>query len=113
MNSSTSNLQHRSPNLQPMRSRRRWMLNVRCWMLDVCYLPLFACLGGGLGAHLSASEPPTLPSDNPPAVAAVTETASAAPTTPAAPTAPAAPRLRTFGEADLLELLTATLQKES
>jgi flagella basal body P-ring formation protein FlgA len=79
-------------------------------VLAVRHLTLFACLGGGLGAHLSANEPPILAGDSPaPVVAAGTENASA---TPATPAAPAAPRLRTFAEADLLELLTATLQKE-
>ena len=80
-------------------------------MFDVFRFALFACLGGGFAAYLSASEPSSvLPADGP-----ASELITAVPTLAAATLAeapPQAPRQRTINENDLLALLTTTLQKE-
>ncbi len=76
------------------------------WMLGVFRLTLFACLGGGFVACLSAGEPSDLQPPNPapdaPAAAVVVSTNGV----------PTAPRPRVFAEADLLELLARTLQQD-
>jgi hypothetical protein len=100
---STFNIQRSTFNAQGGRAGGPSALNVEGWRLKVFSLTLFACLGGGFAAHLSASEPSVLAARvTPDAVAAVAANAAA----------PAAARQRVFTEADLLELLTATLQKE-
>jgi flagellar basal body P-ring formation protein FlgA len=78
------------------------MFGVRCSMFDVLPLLLFACLGGGFAACLSASEPSFLQDTNEAPVPVLI--ASATPVKPAA--------RRAFAEADLLELLTQTLQDD-
>src|SRR5262245_28967597 len=109
---STFNIQHSTFNAQCVSIGKHGRLSVGCWMLVVFRLTLFACLGGGFAAHLSASEPSLLPADGPPSglIAAVPAAAAGA---PADAVVPAAPRQRAFTENDLLALLTATLQKES
>src|SRR5262245_32171088 len=99
---STSNIQHPTSNPQCSSVGIHWMLNVGCWILNVSILILFACLGGGFAAHLSASEPSDLP----------TTAADPAIVVAANSTPPAATPTRVLTDADLLELLTATLQKE-
>jgi flagella basal body P-ring formation protein FlgA len=67
------------------------------WLLSAC------CGATLLAGPLAAAEPGSAPADNPaPSVSA----------SPVAVPAPALPRERPFAEADLLELLTATLQQE-
>jgi flagella basal body P-ring formation protein FlgA len=80
-------------------------------MLNVFPLILFACLGGGFLARLSASEPSLLPADGPPSqiIESVPTTASVPPAQAVAPTLP---RQRVVTETDLLALLTTALQKE-
>ena len=74
-------------------------------MLNVSRLILFACLGGGFVACLSAGEPSDLPTP----IAAPDAAAIASVATNAVA---AAPRPRVFDEADLLELLARTLQQD-
>jgi len=101
----TSNIEHRTPNAEAIRRPAYSTFGVRCSMFDVSLLILFACLGGGFAAHLSASEPSVFPTD-----AASDAVVVATATTTTAALAP--PPQRVLAEADLLELLTATLQKE-
>lgn len=64
----------------------RWMLNVGCRTFSS--ILLFACLGGGFAVCLRAGEPSDLSVTN------------------------STPAERAVGEADMVELLTATLQRE-
>jgi flagella basal body P-ring formation protein FlgA len=73
-------------------------------MFDVRSFTIIACLGAGFAASLFASEPSLSPAD--------TAAANPAGTTPAGSATPAAPAPRMLTEADLLPLLTATLQQE-
>ena len=82
------NIQRSTPN-QPAVARRRclghWMLDVGCWM----YLFLLLFLGGGSTTGILAGEP----------------------STPLSPAAAANAPKRAFTEADVLALLTSTLQR--
>src|SRR5262245_9143448 len=99
----TSNIEHPTPNIQSVRRVKHGVLDVRCWMSGVLNLLLFACLGGGFVAHLSASEPSSVSlADLPTPTTGVAGVSAVAP----------APRQRAFAETDLLELLTATLQQD-
>lgn len=72
-------------------------LEVFAWLLSA------SCAAVLLAIPLSAAEPSPVPADNP---------APSVPASPVAAPAPALHRERHFAEADLLELLTATLQQE-
>ncbi len=106
----TSNAPHRTSN--DLRRLLRPDAGVRCSAFDVFHLArtsfisllCSACLGGGFALRSLAGEPSDLPASPAPRdVAGVAATNAAA----------TAPRQRAFVEADLVQLLTRTLQQES
>jgi len=101
---STFNIKHSRSNAQLTSCRQRWALSVECWALNVSRILLFACLGGGFAARSWASEPSDLSTG-------FTAPGSVSPTSTNADSAPP-PRDRALAEADLLQLLTDTLQKD-
>jgi flagellar basal body P-ring formation protein FlgA len=104
MMNSTTNIEHRTSNIQSLGNPRHWMLVVGCWLLVVLPFLLFACLGGGFVVSLKAGEPSLFQTNSatPVAIASASTNASLRVVLPPRP----------FSEAELVGLLTATLQRD-